>query len=304
MNWLVKVASFKLLSAIPGGSALYKWAQKNITHSLAPTPPRVRQKLDVAIRYLETLEREPGWRLEGKTLLDFGSGWHPTIPLFFYACGCDRQWLLDVVPVLDGELIAATVETLLQIVNDPAWPHRERLVRRPVPLVEPAAWPEYLRALGIHYVAPYAPRFGELDGVVDVVTCTQALLHIERPILAQCFTAIARCLRPGGQFLATVHLKDLFADLGGVSQYNHLRYSPGVWRHLLSSPLMSFNRLKAPDYRELLEAAGFDLAVWEVEAGNAQDLAELERLPLDPSFRKYAREDLAAKHLYFAARKR
>jgi SAM-dependent methyltransferase len=304
MKWLAKVAAFKVLSAIPGGSALYKWSQKHVTHSLDPTRERVGQKIDVALRYLDTLEREPGWRLADKTVVDFGSGWHPTIPLLFYCCGCDCQWLLDVVPVMDGELTGATVRTFLDIVNDPAWPHRARLVRTLAPLENPDGWVEYLRALGIRYMAPYMERLPELDGSVDVVVSTQALLHIDRPILAQCFGAIARCLRPAGHFLATVHLKDLYANLGSISRYNHLRYSPVVWRRLLSSPLMSFNRLKAPDYRELLTDAGFEIAVWEVEGGTAEGLADLDRVRIDRSFTRYAREDLAATHLYFAARKR
>ena len=49
----------------------------------------------------------------------------------------------------------------------------------------------------------------------------------------------------------------MFSDLGGISKYNNLRYSPWVWENVVNSRLMSFNRLKAPDYRAALEQAGF-----------------------------------------------
>ena len=67
---------------------------------------------------------------------------------------------------------------------------------------------------------------------------------------------------------------------------------------------MSYNRLRAPDYRELLEQAGFELLAFDIEPGTAADLAELEQIPLAKCFQRYSREDLAAKHLFFAARKR
>jgi hypothetical protein len=119
-----------------------------------------------------------------------------------------------------------------------------------------------------------------------------------------CFEQIHRCLKPGGIFVATVYLKDLFADSDkSISKYNHLRYSAEAWERWVSSPLMSFNRFKARDYRELLEQAGFKIQRFDIEQGNPQDLSEMKEIPIAPCFQRYTREELAAKDLLFVARK-
>jgi SAM-dependent methyltransferase len=146
--------------------------------------------------------------------------------------------------------------------------------------------------------------FASLAGKIDVITSTQVLLHIPREPMRWCFGEIHRSLRPGGVFLAAVHLKDLYADIhSGLSKYNHLRYSPEAWERWVNSPLMSFNRFKAPDYRELLEEAEFEIVRFEVDQGTKEDLAELDTIPIADCFKRYSREDLAAHHLFFAARK-
>jgi hypothetical protein len=61
--------------------------------------------------------------------------------------------------------------------------------------------------------------------------------------------------------------------------------------------------LKAKDYRELLEASGFQIAHFEVEGPNSNDLRELDQLPIHEFFSRYTREELGAKHLFFVAEK-
>ena len=71
----------------------------------------------------------------------------------------------------------------------------------------------------------------------------------------------------------------------------------------MNSSLMSYNRLRAADYKELLQNAGFQVIGFEIEHGTAADLAELEQVPIAACFEGYSREELAAKHLFFAAQK-
>src|SRR5436190_16294640 len=167
MDWRAKVAVFKLLSAIPGGRGMYRLLQQRVTKSLIPTRARVGQKLDAGISYVETLERlgEADTVLQG-VHLDFGTGWHPTIPLLFYALGMNRQYLFDVAPLLDEHMVEGTLRTVLEIINDPAWPHRHRLRRLPPP-VGKASWRAYLDQLGMVYCAPYDDVFPSLKGSID-----------------------------------------------------------------------------------------------------------------------------------------
>lgn len=237
--------------------------------------------------------------------LDFGAGWHPTIPLFLYSMGVDRQHLFDVVPLLDERLLRQTLDVFQAMVSEPEFPHRN-LVRRLPPAFEQGPWREYLQRLGLSYQAPYAEAFPSLADSVDVVTSTQALLHVPRAAMPGCFRQIHQSLKPGGLFLATVHLRDILAGgfQTGLAKYSQLKYSPRTWERWINSPLMSFNRLKAPDYREFLEQAGFELLHFEVEPGTAEELKELDRVRIAECFKRYTREDLAARHLFFVARRR
>ncbi|MEQ1861141.1 MAG: methyltransferase domain-containing protein [Chthoniobacteraceae bacterium] len=303
MKWLAKALAIKTLSSLPGGATLYNWGQKHVTRSLDPSPPRVRQKIDVAMRYLDALSRL-GSPLDFSTTthIDVGSGWHPTIPLFFFACGCERQWLFDVAPLLDAGLLQKTVAAVRTVLTDEGHPAHARVKRLPS-VRDAAALEEALRDLGMTYTTPYDDVLGAMSGTADLITSTQALQHVDREIMRGIFGRVFRALKPGGHFLATVHLKDLYAPLGGSGPYNHLRFSPAMWRACVNSRLISFNRLKAPDFRELLEAAGFALPHFEVEHATADDLAKLDLIPVHSSFARYSREDLAARHLFFVARK-
>src|ERR1051325_8385349 len=306
MNWHLKVAGYKLLAAVPGGTAFYRFSQRHLTKSLSPNPARLGNKIDVGIRYLEWLSArgKTAQLLEG-VHLDFGSGWHPTIPLLFYSLGLKRQYLFDVTPVLDGRLLQQTLAVFLPMVNDAQWPHRAK-VRRLPPQFGNGDWRAYLEGLGLTYHAPYADVFPTLAGALDVVTSTQVLLHVPPAAMPVCFKQIHNSLKPGGLFMGTIHLRDILAGCyqPGLTKYQQLRYSPQTWERWINSPLISFNRLKAPDYKQFLEQAGFEIQHFEVEPGTAEELKELEQVPIADCFRRYAPEELAARHLFFVAQKR
>jgi SAM-dependent methyltransferase len=306
MNWHAKAAAFRILSALPGGAALYRSIQERITKSLVPTRERVSQKIDVGLKYFNWLaDHELRERLIAGVHLDFGAGWHPTIPLLYYGRGVNRQHLLDVTANLDGQMLGQTIKVFLGIVTDPRWPHRAKLGRLPAQL-EDSNWREHLGRLGVSYHAPYADAFAALVGGVDVVTSTQVLLYVPRSVMPVCFSQVHASLKPGGVFLATAYLRDVLvgSPYSSADKYNHLSYSPESWERWFNSSIMSFNRFKAPDYREMLERAGFEVVHFQVEPATAEDYAELDRIQIHPCFQRYTREDLAARELFFVARKR
>lgn len=306
MRWALKVAAFHVLSAVPGGGRAYRFAQDHITKGLVPTRGGVQQKMDVGLQYWKWLDDHQRNALAaGGAHLDFGAGWHPTIPLLYYSLGVDRQYLLDVVPLLDAKLVMETARVFRGIVTDPQCPIRHLIQRAPEhPALTKAQWPAWLASLGIEYIAPCADAGPRLRGRVDIVTCTQALLHADRASLQRSFALLHTALKPGGRFLATIHLKDLYANFDrSITHYNHLKFSPSVWDHVVNSRLMPFNRFKARDYRALLEEAGFAIEAFEVEGPTDADRQLLAKIRVHECFRDYSRDELGAKHLFFVARK-
>ena len=306
MRWYLKSAGFKVLSAVPGGAKLYAFAQQHVTRSTTPNRPRVEQKIGVGLQYWQWLKAHGrAEALRDGAILDFGAGWHPTIPLLNYSLGVPKQFLLDLTPLMASQRVVDTVRIFRDVVSDPGWPARGELRRVPEPVKNEDTPPtDLLGRYGFSYHAPYDPASGALRAAADAVFCTQVLLHISREGLGHCFQLLHDCLKPGGLLLATIHLMDLYSMADArITPYNHLKFSPQCWERWVNSSLMPFNRLKARDYRELLVAAGFSPLHFEVNAPSDADFAQLDSVKIHPYFQHYTREELVARHLFVVAQR-
>lgn len=72
---------------------------------------------------------------------------------------------------------------------------------------------------------------------------------------------------------------------------------------LINTRLMAFNRLEAPDGRRWLEQAGFVLEAFDVEPLSKADWQQLSTTRIHKSFAACSWEELAARNLFFVARK-
>jgi SAM-dependent methyltransferase len=154
------------------------------------------------------------------------------------------------------------------------------------------------------YAAPYDELAGRIAGQVDFITATQMLYHLDMTTLPAVLATVFRLLKPGGHFLAQQHMRQPIDSLDSpASPFYSLRYSEWFWEKFVKSPMVWYNRLKARDYRLALENAGFEVAHFEVEPGRPEDFALLDRAQIHPMFARYTREDLAARGLFFVARK-
>ena len=306
MHWRFKSLNFKILSMLPGGQAFHGFTQEKITGSTTATHDRIKQKVEVGLRYWDWLRaQERTNQVINGNLLDFGAGWHPTIPLLLHSFGNRSQLLVDIQPNLDAQKLTDTARLLNQIITAPDFPHRNSC--RTVPEIIPPPQPllaAALQPLGIRYEAPFGDFTTRPAGEFDVVFCTQVLQHISLRDQQAIFRQLCRALKPGGLIMGVVHLVGHFRNPNLRSgQYDHLTLSPWLWEHVINSSLMSYNRLKAPDYRSLLGESGFKILNFEVEQPTPADLAELGGVKIHPAFRRYAPEELAARHIFFVAEK-
>ncbi|MGD1018011.1 MAG: methyltransferase domain-containing protein [Verrucomicrobiia bacterium] len=306
MRWYLKAAAYHVFSTVPGGRRLYQLSQHHLTGTITPTRDRIGYKLEVALRYWSWLaERDQTAMMKNGTHMCFGAGWHPSMPLLFHSLGVESQYLLDIAPLLNADLVMETTRLVREVVNEAKLPHLDQVVRLPEqPSLRGDQWRAWLRSLGIEYIAPYDSSAPVLADSIDVVNSTQVLPYIGRANLEVCLRMLHRVLKPRGLFFGNVYLRDYYADSDPhITPYNHLKFSPWWWDHVVNSRLMVLNRLKARDYRELLEQAGFVLETFDVAGPTEVELRQLDTVKIHRSFARYSREELAARNLFFVARK-
>ena len=301
MKWLLKASSQKALSALPRADALNYLFQHRVTRSLPANDATFRQKFAYALQHFAAFREHSSTAPQDATFYEFGTGWDLAIPLAYHALGVERQILVDIRPNLRFELIADSVRKLER--------HRAELERQagsPLRLHRGAlsSRDDLERELGITYLAPCDARdTGLPGGSVDVVSSTLTLEHIPAPDIAAIFRECARLLKPAGLMSSRIDMQDHYWYFDkSISRYNFLRFSDRAWS-LFNSSLQYQNRLRYPDYRALLERAGFEIVSERVTRPTASDLEELEALDVAPGFRaRYSAEDLGARSLVVVAR--
>ena len=306
MLWRFKSLHFKLLSLMPGGNTFHLLTQEQVTRSTEATHDRINQKIEVGLRYWDWLNKNGrAANFLGGRILDFGAGWHPTIPLLWHLFGAEQQLLLDIQPNMDTPKVSDAVRLLNQITSASDWRGKRFSKRQILPL------PEYteplstaLKSYGIEYRAPYKNTLADKLDAYDSIVCTQVLQHIDKSSLRRLFSEFFYSLKPGGLLMGVAHLVGHFRNPNlQTGQYEHLEASPWVWDNCYNSSLMSFNRLKGPDYLQLLKESGFRIHTFEVEGPNPEDLAQLKRTKIHPSFAHLTTHEVAAKIVFFIAEK-
>jgi SAM-dependent methyltransferase len=299
MRWFVKAAVQNALSVIPKGREINHVMQRKLTHSLPGDDDYFRLKARKAFWHLQALQRHlPG--IEAPRFFEFGAGWDLIGPMIYYALGVDDQLVVDVALLVQLDLVAHAIRqyTSLRQELEATW-------QRPLrPLGEPLvrSLEELSQRFGITYLAPRdAAATGLPSDSVDFVSSTGTVQHIPQehisPILEEC----RRLLRPRGVISCHIDMFDGFAQFDHtLSQYNFLRYTDRTWA-MVNSPFYFHNRLRARDYVDRFEAAGFDVVERDVREPTEEDLATLRNLPVAPRFRNYTIEELGIPQMSLVA---
>jgi SAM-dependent methyltransferase len=301
MRWVAKAALQRGLGVLPQGERLNYVFQRHVLHSFPVGDAAYRQKFTRATAHLAAYEEHgPGVPAAEATFYEFGAGWDLAIPVSYALLGIGRQVVVDIRPSARTELVNETIAALGRL-----RPELEESAGRSLrDLGGPvASIAELEPRFGIRYLAPRDARATGLPtGSIDFATSTDTCEHIPGPDLAAIFAETRRLLRPGGAFSCRIDLQDHYAYFDpSLSRYNFLRYSDRTWR-LVNSPLHYQNRLRAPEYLELVREAGLELVVSNPSGPSEAGRTELEALPLAPRFRKYPPEELGVTVLSFVAK--
>ena len=300
MRWLAKAALQKGLGVLPQGEQLNYVFQRRLLRSLPAGDGALRQKFSRAVQHLGAYEeRGPGVPAAEATFYEFGAGWDLAIPVAYALLGVGRQVLVDIRPSARVELVndsLAAYERLRGELEGVA--SRElRQLGGPISRLD-----ELEERFGIRYLAPRDARGTGLPAEsIEFVSSTDTCEHIPGADLAGIFRECFRLLRPRGAFSCRIDLQDHYAYFDrSLSRYHFLRYSDHAWS-LVNSPLHYQNRLRSPEYLQLVRDAGFELIVEKPSGPSEEGRAELARLPLAERFRGFTPDELGVTVLSFVA---
>ncbi len=303
MRWLAKAALQKLLSALPGGEELNYILQRRLTGSLPRSRRDLLHKFVFALLHHRAACRwGRGDASPPLSAYEFGAGWDLAVPVALYLLGLQSQTLVDLRPLVRWELVNHTLESYRSM-----WPELEELAGRalrPLPGGTLSGRRELAQRLGIHYLAPRDARHTGLSGAsFHLVSSTQTLEHIPPEDILAILGECRRLLAPGGVVSLEVDMQDHYSYFDHrLGPYHFLTLSDRAWG-LVNSGLHYQNRLRLPDYLEIVEQAGLEVIHRHVDRPDESRLAELKALSLSPRFRgRYSPEHLGVLRAWLVCR--
>lgn len=305
MHWQLKGLVQKSLSFAPGGRRLNDRLQRKFGE-LRHFERHITGKVEdwkLSLRYLKDVEFD----VCGKTVVEIGSGWQPSLPICFHLAGVKRVITYDTVRHLDAGLtfrmlaaLGVHLDSIAEACGDPV----EKVRQRHRELLQAHEVYELLSRAQVDYNAPADARATRLaPGSVDLVYSNSVMEHVPKDIIRALMCESKRILRPGGLALHNVACNDHYSNTDrGISSVNYLRYSESQWSKWNNS-LQYQNRLRAREFLELAAAGGLEVIYVQtaVRPGTREALAAIE---VAPEFRRFSLEDLAITTVDFIAKKR
>jgi SAM-dependent methyltransferase len=300
MWWQIKWSKNAAFGLLPCAGMLRRAKRR-----LRPYPNPVSEwTLEEGFRLLEFL-REGGCQVDGATVLEVGSGWHPVIPLLFSLANAKRVVMVDSQRLIDGATFFGTVlgmEAHAQHIA--ARIGIDEAVIRSALADPPGDLGELLRRFRMDYRAPCDLAASSIpDGEFNVVFSRALLEHVPPDVLRPLLDRTFRLLRPGGWTCHAVDNSDHWSHSDRrLSRLNFLCHSDRFFGFLTwFNPLDYQNRLRHPEYADLLQKSGFEV-VYSMSIPEPKALADLQTLSIAARFRGFVADDLARLDSYFLAR--
>jgi len=301
MRWLAKAALQRALGALPQGERLNYVFQRHLFRSFPVGDKGLRQKFTRAIAHIGAYEEfGADVPLGDATFYEFGAGWDLAIPVAYSLLGVGKQVLVDIRPSARLELVNHSIAAFERLRPQLEEEAGRTLGETGGPV---ASLAELEPRFGIRYLAPCDARdTGLAAGSIDFASSTDTCEHIPGADLAAIFAESKRLLKPGGAFSCRIDLQDHYSYFDpSLSRYHFLRFSDRAWA-AVNSPLHFQNRLRSPEYLQLVRDAGFELVRETPSGPNEKGRAELAKLPLADRFRGTPVDDLGVTILSFVAR--
>lgn len=304
MDWRVKGVLQGLLSRVPGGTIVNDALQR-AAGGRRDESAHIDLKFKADWLVQMKVLRDLGFRVQGRDLLEIGTGWLPVFPLCFALAGARRCHTFDLHRHLNPAVMAKALHELerhlpaiAQACGDAESLVRERWQR----LAGAGAGADILAAAGIEYQAPAdATLTGLPDASVALVFSNSVLEHVTPEVLAPMMCESRRVLQPDGLSLHSVNCGDHYAYFDRtITQVHYLRFSDRQWRKW-NNDLLYQNRLRPVDFIDAARAAGMEVLL-DMHVPRPELMARFEQIPFAPEFRRYPPEQLCCTSVTFAAR--
>jgi SAM-dependent methyltransferase len=293
VHWQIKAFTQLALAYIPGGERINHLLQRaNKRHTANYYRGRITGLTSMIAKYLN---------VEGKTIVEVGSGWDVINALILYWMGAKVVYTYDHVAHARISLIRTLIQEMNALVDEvasvtslPPAVLRERARR----LAASNDLHALFEAADIHYVAPGdAAHTGLPDHSVDILYSYAVLEHVPETVIDEVTAEAKRILKPGGIAFHEIGLQDHFVDFdASITTVNFLRYPEWWWKFLVKNDIQYINRLRAKDYIKGFERYGACVDVKEAYI-NPRDLKALQTMKIDRRFAGMTPEELAVTRL-------
>lgn len=278
------------LSHFPSGEHINGlWSRKALLSTIN------LEAIEIGILQIKMLI-DSGFVIHEKVALEIGSGWKPILPYLFRIAGCKKVILCDLHRHMDHDLLNATIHQirvhsyLVASMLDAKESRIEAVLPKPQSQQD---FSSLTKESGFEYRAPFDVRDTDYaKDSIDIVFSRSVLEHIPLQGLEPIMTEMHRILKPDGAMVHTIDLSDHWEHSDkSISRINFLKF-PAWWWRVINSPIAYQNRIRFPEYVELIKKSGFLFK--EVRANvDKQALLTTNKIHISKNFRKFTREDLS-----------
>lgn len=296
-SWLLKAAAQGAISVLPARHRLNAVLQQRVTGSLSLSDAGFKAKLRQCGHHLASFRDARRTERLPRSALELGTGWYPIVPIGLALAGVEEVTTTDIASLLDVRRAQRVLVLFAAAIQ------RDGL-RSALPEVDPTRAEAVVAAAGDHCAAPLegllarvgvrttigdARDLGLTEGSIELLVSNNTLEHVPPTALVEVLAELRRLCAANGVMDHFIDISDHYAHFDhSITEFNYLRYPARAW-WLFNNRLQYQNRLRAPDYRRMIEMAGFRVVAEEAERGKSDDLAAVN---LASQFRHYARDEL------------